>query len=154
MKLSSLFFGDVADLFQDDRIEKALYEAESANLSAKSTSVRHAKVLQDANEKIIRLERDNALLGLLLLSLLRKLGESRPADVESITDEIRRFLAANEKTPPNSLKFLRDALGLPSTPETSPGIFPKPVAATPLRTPGPIQPPPTRKTPRPPGSKK
>ncbi|HBJ82835.1 MAG TPA: hypothetical protein DDZ88_02960 [Verrucomicrobiales bacterium] len=154
MKLSSLLFGDLADLFQDDRIEKALYKAESADHSARSTSVRHARVLTDANEKIMRLERDNALLGLLLLSLLRKLGESRPADVESITDEIRRCLAANEKTPPNSLKFLRDALGLPSMPETSPGIFTKPVAATPLRTPGPIQPPPPRKTPRPPAAKK
>ncbi|HRH98054.1 MAG TPA: hypothetical protein PLB55_19085, partial [Prosthecobacter sp.] len=103
---------------------------------------------------IVRLERDNALLGMLLLSLLRKLGESRPTDVESITDEIRRFLTTNEKSPPNSLKFLRDALGLPPLPETQSGLLPKPVAVTPLRSPGPLQPPPPKKTPRQPGAMK
>ena len=151
MKLSSLFFGDVADLFQDERIEKAMYEAESARLSARSTSVRHAQVLKDANEKILQLERDNALLGLVLLGLLRK---SPPAEVEAIADEVRSVLSGNEKSPPRSLKFLREALGLVPVPEQPSGIYQKPVAATPVRTPGPLQEPPAPKFPRHSGSKK
>ena len=151
MKLSSLFFGDVADLFQDSRIDKAMYEAESARLSARSTSVRHAQILKDTNEKILQLERDNALLGLVLLSLLRK---TQPAEVEAIADEVRTLLAANEKSPPRSLKFLREALGLPTVPEQPSGIYQKPVAATPMRTPGPMQVPPAPKVPRPSGGNK
>jgi len=151
MKLSSLFFGDVADLFQDSRIDKAVYEAENAKLSARSTSVRHAQILKDANEKILQLERDNALLGLVLLSLLRK---SQPAEVESIADEVRTLLAANEQSQPRSLKFLREALGLPPVTEQPGGIYQKPVASTPLRTPGPLQAPPPTKVPRPAGAKK
>lgn len=151
MKLSSLFFGDVADLFQDSRIDKAMYEAESARLSARSTSVRHAQILKDANEKILQLERDNALLGLVLLSLLRK---SQPAEVESIADEVRTLLAANEQSQPRSLKFLREALGLPPVTEQPGGIYQKPVASTPLRTPGPLQAPPLPKAPRLAGPKK
>ncbi|WP_395742422.1 hypothetical protein [Prosthecobacter sp.] len=151
MKLSSLFFGDFADLFQDDRIDKATYEAESALLSARSTSVRHAQILKDANEKILQLERDNALLGLVLLGLLRR---SPSAEVEALAGEVRSLMADNEKAPPRSLKFLRDALGLPPVSEQPGGIYKKPVAATPLRTPGPLQTPPQPKGPRPPGARK
>jgi hypothetical protein len=147
MKLSSLFLGDFADLFQDDRIEEARYEAESARLTAQSTSVRHAQILKEANEKILQLERDNALLGVVLLSLLRK---SPLAEVESILDEVRTMMSAADKSPPRSLKFLRETLGLPPVPEQPGGIYKKPTAATPLRTPGPLQPPPSPKGPRPP----
>lgn len=151
MKLSSLFFGDVADLFQDQRIEKAMHEAESARLNARSTSVRHAQILKDTNEKILQLERDNALLGLVLLGLLRR---SPPAEVEALADEVRSLLAGHDKSPPRSLKFLRDALGLAPVPEQPSGIYQKPVAATPVRTPGPLREPPAPKVPRSSGFKK
>ena len=138
-------------MFQDSRIDKAVYEAENAKLSARSTSVRHAQILKDANEKILQLERDNALLGLVLLSLLRK---SQPAEVESIADEVRTLLAASEKSQPRPLKFLREALGLPPVTEQPGGIYQKPVASTPLRTPGPLQAAPPPKAPKPSGAKK
>jgi hypothetical protein len=116
MKATSLLFGDLADLLQDGAIEDAHIAAESAQSRAHYIG-RQVAVLR---QRVIELERDNALLAVVLLQVLKQLeakGRMSRADLtKSLRDELGRL---REQNCDDFLNVFRDELGLPRQQRTN-----------------------------------
>lgn len=130
MKLTSLFLGDIADLFQDSAISDAKEEARMAAQVASSVGtngLRHLRNLADTVEaRIQELEAENAVLGLILLRTLQSMAEKDPALVEKIVDDVRNQLNGPQEI--KNTNFLRKALNLPEAEKTPIHDYAKPTA--------------------------
>ena len=119
MKLSSSLLGDFADLFQDARIEALKNSANLALTSAANLQRNDLRQLASHVElRIQEVERDNAILGMLVVRLLKHLGETQAEPTEVIIHDIREILTST-KSPPSGLDFLRQALDFPPATRTT-----------------------------------
>lgn len=133
MKLSSLLLGDLADLFQDSRIEDVQSTANSAVSSASHNGKQIARLATVTEERIQEVEAENAILGMLLFQVLKKLSEKDPDAVQHIVGEVRTQLSAAGNAP-KGLAFLNQALNLPEAKKKTPiSDYARPATLRPTR---------------------
>jgi hypothetical protein len=115
MKATSVLFGDLADLFQDSHIEDAQAAAESAQSSAHYVG-RQVAVLR---QRVMELERDNALLAVVLLQALKQLEGKGSMSRSELTASLREELTKlREQKCDDFLSVFREALALPKQKRT------------------------------------
>lgn len=132
MKLSSLLFGDLADLFQDDRISNVEASVGTVRATACHNSTQIARLAQAVELRIREVETENTLLSMLLVGVLKHVSQSHPAEMQKIVDEISAILKSGES---NSPDLLRKMLELPVKPRTPICDFSKPSMAVKPRSP-------------------
>ncbi len=134
MKLTSLLLGDFADLFQDSRISNLESSAKAAS-SNNRTQV--ARLAQTVEQRIREVERENTMLSLLLVRILKHLSQSQPDETQMIIDEVAAVLRS---ATPTSSDVLRQMLDLPAQPRTPISDYTKPtvVSPAPPRKPVPV----------------
>lgn len=131
MKFTSLLFGDLADLFQDGRIDDAATTADRASIA---TTVNRSQITQVAwslEQKILQLQRDNAVLGMLVEQLFGVLAEQQPERAAQILESVKEALSGPQE--PDNIEPLKKALDLPKSTTPKAGSRPKPVIKRPAR---------------------
>ena len=141
----SLLLGDFAELFQDPRIEDVKSSARAAASFAKHNRTQLAQLAVIVEQRIQEVERDNAVLAMLVTRLLKHLGEKEPDQTMAIIDDIREVLKSSSPAPRN-LDFLRQALEFPPVSHTPIHNYSKPPAVTPQQLAPRTPPPPKKKT--------
>ncbi len=132
MKLSSLLFGDLADLFQDDRISGVEASVSTVRATACHNSTQISRLAQTMERRIREVEAENTLLSMLLVGVLKCVSQSHPAEMQKIVDEISEVLKSGESSSPD---LLRKLLELPVKPRTPIFDYAKPSMAVKPRPP-------------------
>lgn len=121
--------GDLADCIRaDTRTEKLEH---SAALSALNSSRALALVTNLANALEMRLgeiERDNAVLGLIVLRLLKLLDEKDHDKIQALGDEVRGILKTDNGSS-RGIGPLLSALEIPTRLKTPISLYPRPAGA-------------------------
>lgn len=129
MKLSSLLFGDLADLFQDDWISGVEASVSTVRATACHNSTQIARLAQTVERRIREVEAENTLLSMLLVGVLKCVSQSHPAEMQKIVDEISEVLRSGESNSPDLLRKLLEIPVKPRTPicdYTKPSMAAKP----------------------------
>ncbi|TLD72113.1 hypothetical protein FEM03_05135 [Phragmitibacter flavus] len=124
MKLSSILFGDLADLYQDSRIEDAHQNSQVAASSATINRVQLAQLTDAIEKKFSDLEKQNAVVSLLLLKLFNLLLKEHPQKAATIQSEIQAALSIKPST--DATNLLRRSLQLPEVPKPTNRVHKKP----------------------------
>lgn len=132
MKLSSLLYGDFADVFQDERIEEAATTAQAASSAAINNKMQTTRLAHVVEKRIREVEQENAILSMLLLRILKYLAESQPEQTQKIVDEVGAVMRSGKSTSPD---LLRQILDLPPLPKTPINDYFKPVITRPTPRP-------------------
>ena len=111
MKLSSLLFGDLADLFQDDRISGVEASVSTVRATACHNSTQISRLAQTVERRIREVEAENTLLSMLLVGVLKCVSQSHPAEMQKIVDEISEVLRSGESSSPDLLRKLLEIPG-------------------------------------------
>lgn len=133
MKLSSLLLGDIADLFQDSRISEAETAARAASSRASQTGAQIGRLAQTVEQRLTEIESENAILGLIVLRLLRALAQKDAAMVDTILGDVRDELSTGGPSP-RGLEFITKLLGLPGVKKTPVADYARPLTR-PIRPP-------------------
>lgn len=128
MKLTSLLLGDFADLFQDSRITHVESSARAAARTATNNRTQTERLAQTIEQRIREVERENALLSMLLVRMLQHLSKSQPEETQKIVDEVSAVLKSGV---PASSDVLRQMLDLPSERRTPINDYTKPTVVGP-----------------------
>lgn len=131
MKFSSLLFGDLADLFQDSRIEDAATAASRASIESTVNRSQITQVAWTLEQKILQLQRDNAVLGMLVEQLFAVLAEQQPERAASIIASVKEAMSGPQE--PNNIDPLKTALDLPKSAPPKAGSRPKPSIKRPVK---------------------
>ena len=123
MKLSSLLLGGLADLFQDSRIDDVETSAKRASRTASRTRSTITGLAQTVEKRIRDVERENAMLSMLIVGILKHLTQSHPEETQKIVDEVAAVLRSGA---PTSSDLLRQMLDLPAQPRTPSDVHTKP----------------------------
>lgn len=119
MNLSTLLLGNFSNLSQDAQIEAVKKSARIDIASNANFQRNDLKQLASLVElRIKEVERDNAILGMLVMRLLKHLGETQPKETKAIIHDIREVLNSSAPTP-NGLDCLRQSLDLPPAVKTT-----------------------------------
>jgi len=118
----------------DPRIEETQGIANAAASSASFNARRLARLAEVLERRFQEVERDNALLGSLLVRVLDHLSNKDPQEMEALTRELRDALApdaaaaasANHATPTPGMSALRQKLGLTEARKTPVATYTKP----------------------------
>lgn len=132
MKLSSLLFGDLADLFQDDRISDVEASVSTVRATACHNSTQINRLAQTVERRIREVEAENTLLSMLLVGVMKCVSQSHPVEMQKIVDEISEVLRSGES---NSPDLLRKLLEIPVKPRTPICDYTKPSMAAKPRSP-------------------
>ncbi len=123
MKLTSLLLGDFADLFQDSRIDDVETSAQVASSTASHNRLQITRLAQTVEQRIREVERENTILCMLVVRILKHLSQSQPKETQRIVDEVAAVLRSGT---PTSSDLLRQMLDLPAQPRTPINDYTKP----------------------------
>lgn len=133
MKLSSILLGDFADLFQDSRIQDVEATANEACSKASQNGAQISRLAHTVEQRLTEIETENAILGLIVLRLLRALAQKDAVLVDAVLEEVRQELVSG-KPVPRGLDFITKLLELPSIRKTPINDYARPLTL-PIRHP-------------------
>lgn len=131
MQLSSALLGDLADLFQDSRIEDVKVNAAAAVSTSRRNQFQIVELSKELDRRCGQLERDNAVMGLLVGKLIKVLAEEQPEKAAAVLAEVRSELVAAKGAA--TIDPLRTALDLPKPAKVSVSRHVKPTFKRPTR---------------------
>ncbi len=129
MKLTSLLLGDFADLFQDNRMDEAQNSLRVASSAASQNRLQLSRLAQTVEQRISEIERENAVLSLLIVRLLKHLSQVQPDEAQKIVDEVSTVLSSGTPAAP---KVLHQILDLPQPSRTPISDYLKPIPVRPM----------------------